>query len=74
MAKTLSVLASVLGVSLSLAACSNPPPPGHAVLDSGITSSNGGGMRATGGLPDVGVTNGSPSVGEMPRSPRVPTY
>ena len=69
------VLSVVLvGSAVLLAACNGQPPPGHAALDSGITSSNGGGQRAVGDLPEVDVTNGKPSVGLMPASPRVPVY
>ncbi len=41
-----------------LAACANvrPDPVASPKLDSGITSSSGGGMRALGNDPDVGVT------------------
>ena len=41
-----------------LAACANsrPDPIVSSQLDSGITSSNGGGKRALGSQPNVGVT------------------
>ena len=45
-------------LALGLAACANVKPDTVASpqLDSGITSSSGGGMRALGNDPDVGVT------------------
>ena len=64
----------LVGSAVSLGACNSQPPPGHAVLDSGITSSNGGGQRAIGDLPEADVTNGKASIGTMPASPRVPVY
>ena len=73
MSKLVLSLALLASAAL-LAACNGQPPPGHAVLDSGITSSNGGGQRAIGDLPEVDVTNGKPSAGMMRASPRVPTY
>ena len=59
---------------LGAAACAEkgaPPPP---VLDSGITSSNGGGQRALGNLPNVGVSNGRATDTMQSRDPRVPRY
>lgn len=46
------VLAAILG------ACAHERPDTivSPELESGITSSNGGGMRALGGQPDVGIT------------------
>lgn len=54
---------------LGLSACGDNPPQqnpalnsitGPARLDSGITSSNGGGQRALGDAPNVGIgTNGT---------------
>ena len=58
---------------VALAGCSDTLPPA-TLPASGITSSNGGGMRATGAIPDVGVTNGIATVGTMPSNPRVPRY
>ena len=55
-----------------LGGCANAPPA--SLPASGITSSNGGGMRATGAIPDVTVSNGNTSVGTMPSNPRVPIY
>ena len=64
--------ATILGLT-ALSGCSGNLPPA-TIPASGITSSNGGGMRATGAIPDVGVSNGVATVGTMPRNPRVPTY
>lgn len=47
---------------------------GPSIPASGITSSNGGGMRAVGGIPDVGVSNGTATITQDPRNPRVPRY
>ena len=65
--------AALLGMGV-LAGCAGNTPPQAANAPSGITASNGGGMRATGAIPDVTVTNGNGTVGTMPRNPRVPTY
>ena len=64
-----SLLAAAAIACLGLSACDSTPPPGNpalntttgpATLDSGITSSNGGGQRALGGTPGVGFgTNGA---------------
>ena len=69
--RAIMVGAALLGLA-GLAGCANPPPP--SIPASGITSSNGGGMRATGAIPEVGVSNGNATVGTMQRNPRVPTY
>ncbi len=57
-----------------LAACSQGAPETGTLPASGVTSSNGGGQRATGGLIDTGVTNGSATMAPMSTSPRVPRY
>ena len=57
-----------------LAGYNASPPPPDATLDSGITSSNGGGQRALGNLPDVGVTNRRVTESPQPRDPRMPRY
>ena len=49
------------------------PPPG-ATLDGGITSSNGGGQRATGDLENVTVGSNGARVTQQPRDPGVPAY
>ncbi len=64
--------AAMLGLTAVSGCSGNTPPATNA--PSGITSSNGGGMRATGAIPDVGVSNGVATTGTMPRNPRVPTY
>lgn len=66
-----AVGAAILGLA-TLAGCANPPPA--TIPASGVTSSNGGGMRATGAIPEVGVTNGVATVGTMSTNPRVPRY
>lgn len=50
----------VAAACAALGACSQvkADPPVSAQLDSGITSSNGGGQRALGNVPNIGVTNG----------------
>lgn len=47
-------------LALGLAACADAKPDKVVSprLDSGITSSNGGGTRALGNQPNVGVTTG----------------
>jgi hypothetical protein len=47
-------------LALGLAACADarPDPVASPQLDSGITSSNGGGTRALGNQPNIGVTTG----------------
>ena len=61
-------------IAIGLAGCNVTPPPPGATLDSGITSSNGGGQRATGGLENVTVGPNGARVTQQPRDPRVPTY
>ena len=68
--KLLFAMAAVIG----LAGCGDKPPPPSATLDSGITSSNGGGQRALGNLPDVTVGQNGARTTMQPRDPRVPTY
>ena len=67
----LSLAAAAL---VSLNGCGDRPPPPSATLDSGITSSNGGGQRALGNLPNVSVGPNGAVVTQQPRDPRVPTY
>ena len=64
--------AATLGV-VALAGCTNDLPP-PTLPASGVTSSNGGGMRATGAIPDVSVSNGNATIGTMSSNPRVPRY
>lgn len=54
---TVPQFACLLALSL-LAACAEmrPDPVASPRLDSGITSNNGGGQRALGDIPNVGVT------------------
>ena len=66
------LVAAALAVG-TLAGCSNNLPPA-TVPSSGVTSSNGGGMRATGAIPDVSVSNGNATVGTMQRNPVTPRY
>ncbi len=48
---------TTLALMLAVAACSNTMAGPPAQLDTGITSSNGGGQRALGNIPNVGVTS-----------------
>ncbi len=75
--KSLTLAAAAALSCLALAACSNPSagtPPntvssgGSGVAPSGITSSNGGGMRQTGAIPNVGVSGGSATTTGVPNS------
>ncbi len=70
--RAIVVAAATFGI-VALAGCSSNLPPA-TVPASGVTSSNGGGMRATGAIPDVGVSNGTATVGTMSPNPRVPRY
>lgn len=75
MRRSWPVLAGAVVVGLiALGGCSNNNLPAATIPASGITSSNGGGMRATGAIPDVSVTNGQANVGTMSSNPRVPRY
>ncbi len=74
MRKYIAARLLVLAPFVVLAGCNASPPPPGATLDSGVTSSNGGGQRALGNLPDVGVTNGRATETMQPRDPRVPRY
>ena len=70
-----SFLAGAAFIALvALTGCSNGNLPPATVPASGVTSSNGGGMRATGAIPDVSVSNGQATVGTMSPNPRVPRY
>ena len=57
---------TVLLTCLALTACAYETPGGDPVvsprLDSGVTSSNGGGQRALGNTLDVGVSNGATTI------------
>ena len=53
-----SIAASLLLAPFLLGACSNGRQPVASIPSSGVTSSNGGGQRALGDIPDVSVTNG----------------
>jgi len=65
--------AAVLCV-LALAACTDAPAPMPAVSNgpqsapSGITSSNGGGARQLGNIPNIGVNQGRTVSGPVPSS------
>ncbi|MGI4810844.1 MAG: hypothetical protein ACRYF2_22375 [Janthinobacterium lividum] len=75
MQRSRSFVAGAVVVGLiALGGCSNSNLPAATIPASGVTSSNGGGMRATGAIPDVGVTNGQATVGTMSSNPRVPRY
>ena len=50
MTKILAILASLA----LLASCNGLIPPGHAVLDSGITANSGGGQHTLDNQPDFG--------------------
>lgn len=55
-------IVAVLGVCLALSACAGVhpgvDPAVSARLDSGVTSSNGGGQRVLDGTPNIGVNSG----------------
>ncbi len=70
-----SLLAVAAIGCLGLSACNGDPPPGNpalnsttgpARLDSGITSSNGGGQRALGGTPGISTGTGGATGGFAP--------
>ena len=74
MKTTLLAAAAAIGC-LGLSACSGTPVQnpalsnsltGPTALDSGITSSNGGGQRAVGGTPGVNIGSGGTSGGLQP--------
>ena len=46
---------ATVALGLSLCACGPQRPAIDPALDSGVTSSNGGGQRATGATPNVSV-------------------
>lgn len=73
MLKVFPALAAMTCVLASACSGGGTPPP-SATLDSGVTSSNGGGQRAVGDLPGVGVSNGTATERTLPRDPRVPRY
>lgn len=70
-ARSVLVVAGLAAASL-LAGCADTPRA--TIPASGVTSSNGGGMRTTGAIPDVSVSNGQAQVGTMSTNPRVPRY
>ena len=72
--KIASQVACLAVLCFSIAGCNGQPSSSPPVLDSGITSSNGGGQRALGDEPNVGVTNGRAADTLQPRAPRVPRY
>ncbi len=59
--RSIKQVSIIAGACLALAACAGAEPGGgtatSARLDSGITSSNGGGQRATGNTPNIGTSN-----------------
>jgi hypothetical protein len=75
--KSITLAAAAAFSCLALAACSNSSPNtppnsvssgGTGAAPSGITSSNGGGMRQTGAIPNVGVTSGQATTTGVPNS------
>ena len=60
--RTLLRAAPLVVALAALTACAGerPVPTNSPSLDSGITSSNGGGARTLGNAPSVGITSGSP--------------
>lgn len=56
--------------TLVLAACTNSSQPlisnGQQGAPSGVTASNGGGQRALGNIPNVGVSQGGVATGPVP--------
>ncbi len=67
------VAATLVFTCLSLVGCASTGPGsatsnGPTPAPSGITSSNGGGQRALGNLPNVGISNGTGVSGAVPNS------
>ena len=56
------------GLGVALCACSDQGGVSSATPVSGITSSNGGGMRATGNIPNVAVGPNGGTVNGVPNS------
>ena len=68
---TLLVVAAASCFGLSACNSSNPAPAansltGPTTLDSGVTSSNGGGQRVLGGQPNVGIGSNGTTGGTSP--------
>lgn len=59
---------TTLALGLSVCACGPQRPAIDPALDSGVTSSNGGGQRATGATPNVGVGPSGSVDGQAPSS------
>jgi len=53
---------------LTVCACGPQRPAIDPRLDSGVTSSNGGGQRATGAVPNFSVGPNGPTTGGVPSS------
>ena len=70
---TIKTLGAVALACFGLAACASTGPGsasanGPTAAPSGITASNGGGQRAVGGIPSVGVSSSGTSVSAVPNS------
>lgn len=63
-----AIITSVV-IGLAVTACSSPPEQRPAIdpaLDSGVTSSNGGGQRATGAIPNLDIGAGGATRSSVP--------
>lgn len=71
----LRTIATTVALGLAVCACASGPqrPAIDPKLDSGVTSSNGGGQRATGNTPNVSVGGTGPAQTQAPSS-RGPAY
>jgi len=69
---TITRAVTVAAICIGMAACAPAPDSvsstGPGVAPSGITSSNGGGARATGNIPSVAVGGGQAPVGSVPNT------
>lgn len=64
-------ITTVLALGLIVSACNSAPAQRPAIdtaLDSGITSSNGGGQRATGAIPNIDIGSGGATRSGVPSS------
>ena len=65
----LRIVITTAAICLGVAACGEQRPAIDPKLESGVTSSNGGGQRATGAVPDVTVGPRGTTTTNAPSSP-----